>query len=64
MDMLYEALRCAEAGLRVLPLYEVDEALVCACRHGAACEDKQRGKHPRILEWQKNASAELDCVRR
>ena len=64
MDMLYEALRCAEAGLRVLPLYEVDEALVCACRHGAACEDKQRGKHPRILEWQKHASAELDCVRR
>ena len=62
--MLYEALRCAEAGLRMVPLYEVDDSLVCACRHGAACEDKQRGKHPRILEWQKHASAELDCVRR
>jgi hypothetical protein len=64
MDMRHEALRCAEAGLRVHPLYEVDDALVCQCWKGAGCDDKQRGKHPRLGGWQNVASADMQTVAR
>lgn len=58
------ALRYAAAGLRVHPLYEVDPVTqVCACQSGAACSEKQRGKHPRLGAWQTKASTDPDTVR-
>jgi predicted RNA-binding Zn-ribbon protein involved in translation (DUF1610 family) len=58
------ALRYAAAGLRVHPLYEVDPVTqVCACQAGAACPEKQRGKHPRLGGWQTKASTDPDTVR-
>jgi hypothetical protein len=58
------ALRYAAAGLRVHPLYEVDPATqVCACPAGAACTEKQRGKHPRLGGWQTKATTDADEVR-
>jgi hypothetical protein len=58
------ALRYAAAGLRVHPLYEVDPVTqVCACQAGAACPEKQRGKHPRLGAWQTKASTDPDTVR-
>jgi hypothetical protein len=58
------ALRYAAAGLRVHPLYEVDPVTqVCACQAGAACPEKQRGKHPRLGAWQQKASTDPDTVR-
>lgn len=58
------ALRYAAAGLRVHPLYEVDPVTqVCACAAGAACSEKQRGKHPRLGGWQEKASTDAEQVR-
>jgi len=62
MDMRHEALRCAEAGLRVHPLYEVNDALVCQCYAKERCDDKARGKHPRLGAWQKVATADVRTV--
>lgn len=56
------ALQCARAGLRVHPLYMVDDNLNCVCRLGADCPEKARGKHPRLPAWQTAASADLDQV--
>lgn len=62
--MLQYALRYAGAGLRVHPLYEVDPSTqVCACSAGAACVEKQRGKHPRLGGWQEKASIDADEIR-
>ena len=58
MDMLYWARGCASVGLRVHPLYEVDEDLVCQCHAGAECSEKQRGKHPRLGGWQQKATTD------
>lgn len=58
------ALRYAACGLRVHPLYEVDPGTqVCACQAGAACIEKQRGKHPRLGGWQEKATTDADTVR-
>lgn len=64
MDMRHEALRCAEAGLRVHPLYEVNDALVCQCWKGTGCDERYRGKHPRLGGWQNVASADMQTVAR
>lgn len=58
MDMREAALQCAAAGLRVHPLYQVDERLICSCWRGGECPEKQRGKHPRLGGWQTHASAD------
>jgi hypothetical protein len=45
-------------------LYEVDPGTqVCACQAGAACVEKQRGKHPRLGGWQEKATTDADTVR-
>lgn len=62
--MLRAALLCAGAGLRIHPLYEVDEALICQCWKRTDCPEKQRGKHPRLSAWQQMASSDEDQVRR
>lgn len=58
--MLYEALKCASVGLRVLPLYEVMDDLRCAC---GKTDCKQPGKHPRLGEWQDKASTDEAMIR-
>lgn len=58
--MLYEALKCASVGLRVLPLYEVMDDLRCAC---GKPDCKQPGKHPRLHEWQDKASTDEAMIR-
>jgi hypothetical protein len=60
--MRRHALACAGVGLRVHPLYQVDERLQCSCWRGAECPEKQRGKHPRLSSWQTAASADEDIV--
>jgi hypothetical protein len=62
MTMRPHALACAGVGLRVHPLYQVDERLQCSCWRGAECPEKQRGKHPRLGAWQTAASADEDIV--
>ena len=63
MNLPY-ALRYAAAGLRVHPLWEVDQhTQTCACPKGAECPEKQRGKHPRLSGWQDKASADAAQVR-
>ena len=62
--MLEWALQCARQGLRVHPLYEVGDDLVCRCWQREKCEEKSRGKHPRLREWQKQASADVEQVTR
>ena len=56
------ALQCAETGLRVHPLYEVDDDLVCRCWAREKCTEKQRGKHPRLSAWQTMSSADAGLV--
>lgn len=63
MTIQEAALRCAGAGLRVHPLYMVDEALRCTCWRGADCSEKQRGKHPRLPGWQDAASSDAAQVK-
>lgn len=60
--MLEWALQCARQGLRVHPLYEVGDDLVCRCWKGARCEEKARGKHPRLDAWHKAASRDVEQV--
>jgi hypothetical protein len=58
------ALRYAAAGLRVHPLYEVDPVTqTCACRKGIDCDEKQRGKHPRLYGWHEKATTDEAQVR-
>lgn len=64
MDMRQAALQCAAAGLRVHPLYMVDERLQCSCWRGAECPEKARGKHPRLGAWQTAATADVEQVAR
>ena len=62
------ALGYARLGWRVVPLYGVtlagpcDGAPACECRLSAACGSP--GKHPRIREWQREASADPSTVAR
>jgi hypothetical protein len=60
MDMRQEARKCASIGLRVFPLHEIGAGLICTCKQGATC--KNAGKHPRILEWQLNATSDEATV--
>lgn len=60
-SLLGAALQCAGRGWRVLPLHSVrpDGAGGTACSCGRPnCTGKNRGKHPRIKEWQKQASTD------
>jgi len=54
MDTLKEkAVNWIDSGFRVFPLYGITDALKCEC---AKADCGSPGKHPRILEWQKEAS--------
>lgn len=60
-DLPAAALAYARAGLRVLPLYAISPHGGCQCRRGASCPDA--GKHPRITEWQHQASSDEAQIR-
>jgi hypothetical protein len=50
--------------MRVHPLYEVDPVTqTCACRKGIDCDEKQRGKHPRLYGWHEKATTDEAQVR-
>ncbi len=62
--MVSDQLRAAQTyakkfGWRVFPVYSMREDGVCGCRN---LEDHSTGKHPRISEWQKAASAESSAI--
>ncbi|WP_054967237.1 bifunctional DNA primase/polymerase [Alicyclobacillus ferrooxydans] len=45
-------------GFRLLPVNSMKNGL-CTCGRGPDCPEKSRGKHPRILAWQDNATTDL-----
>lgn len=53
-NMKAEALRCAQRGWHVFPVYSVRDG-VCTCRKGTACEDNS-GKHPRTVNGLNDAT--------
>jgi putative DNA primase/helicase len=48
-------------GWRLLPIFEVTEDGSCACRQ-PSCLPRDRGKHPRIDAWPRNATADPSIV--
>jgi hypothetical protein len=54
------ALEYANYGWRVVVLHSVREDGACTCRRGNRCETP--GKHPRLSEWQKQATTEEDTI--
>jgi len=58
--MLEAALRLAEAGLHVFPLYSTDAAGVCSCLARAACESP--GKHPMTTNGLHAATTKASAV--
>lgn len=64
MPAVEMAVRAARRGWRILPVYglrQVANGLACQCGE-ADC--KSPGKHPRISEWQKQATTETEQVYR
>lgn len=61
-NILKMALFYAELGWRVLPVHSPVKPGVCSCRKGAKCGSS--GKHPRIKEWQNQATTDEDQIRR
>lgn len=61
--MMPHAVRYAALGWRVLPLFEPLAPGVCSCPKGAAC-GRDIGKHPRIADWARAASADPATIRR
>ena len=56
MDFLTHALAAAERGWKVIPLHTAYDDGSCSCKKKGDCPSP--GKHPRISEWQKNASGD------
>jgi hypothetical protein len=45
-------------GFRLLPINSMINGQ-CTCSRGSECPEKSRGKHPRIMAWQENATTGL-----
>jgi hypothetical protein len=59
--LLRSAIDLASYGLKVLPVHNVDERGWCSC----GCRKLKcgsRGKHPRIFNWQREASSDEDVI--
>jgi putative DNA primase/helicase len=54
--MLAAALRHAEAGLHIFPVYSTDEAGMCSCPKTASC--KSPGKHPLTMNGHSDATTD------
>lgn len=61
MKLLDEALRYAAAGIPVFPLHWIKNDGNCSCRQGAICGAK--GKHPRIKNWNEEATTDAEKIR-
>lgn len=61
MKLMDEALRYAAAGIPVFPLHWIKQDGNCSCRQGAMCTAK--GKHPRIKNWNEEASTDQEKVK-
>lgn len=58
--VLKAALEYAARGLRVVPLYGLRAGGGCECRHGKDCPSA--GKHPRINDWETQATINEDVL--
>lgn len=58
--ILRAALEYAGIGWKVVPLYGITAAGTCECHKGAACRNP--GKHPRINEWEKEATTDEEKI--
>jgi bifunctional DNA primase/polymerase-like protein len=58
--LLQSALEIAAAGLKVMPVYQVDPSGRCVCWKGARCTSP--GKHPRINDWQREATDDEETI--
>jgi putative DNA primase/helicase len=57
------ALEYAARGWRVLPVHHVQADGTCSCPRPSGREDKETGKHPRILDWVNNATTDETTIR-
>ena len=55
------AIKYIKAGIPVFPLHWIKQDGSCSCRLGAMCDAK--GKHPRIKNWQEEASTDETKVK-
>ena len=60
MKMIDEAIRYAQAGIPVFPLHWIKPDGNCSCRQEAMCQCK--GKHPRIKNWNEEASSDVKKI--
>ena len=58
--LLQSALEVASFNLKVMPVYQVDPSGRCACWKGARCTSP--GKHPRINDWQRQATDDEETI--
>ncbi|MGK3968267.1 bifunctional DNA primase/polymerase [Sorangium sp. So ce1667] len=56
------AVEYARRGFRVIPLHSVGPAGACSCPRGAA-HARHAGKHPRIKDWEREASSDVAKIR-
>ena len=62
--LLEAALALAIRGIPVFPLHTPTAEGGCSCSRGGQCKRNSPGKHPRISDWQAEASTDQDQIRR
>lgn len=60
MSVLDHALNYAALGIKVIPLWGLNDDLTCRCRKGKNCGSA--GKHPMLNEWHLHASDDEDQI--
>ncbi|WP_438040937.1 bifunctional DNA primase/polymerase [Sorangium sp. So ce128] len=62
LSLAEAAAEYARRGFRVIPLHSVGPVGACSCPRGAA-HARHAGKHPRIKDWEREASSDVAKVR-